>query len=171
MNRAIAAIAALVMLLSFTGCGQGRENKAEQETLPVKTVTTADPKRAIDEIYKNINIKEVTAAGDTFMTDTLGFDLSNIEEYYVRYSSGRYGLADVYIIRPTEQGYDQVRENLEAIKLERTRYTENYDVLGSHAIAENAKIFQYGNYLIMLMLEDADGATKIIEQYIPSAES
>ena len=48
--------------------------------------------------------------------------------------------------------------------------TEEYDVLGSHRIAEEAQIYQYGSYLIMLMLEDNSAAAEIVQRYIPSTE-
>ena len=101
---------------------------------------------------------------------SLGFDLWNVEEYYVRYSSGRYGLADVFILRPFHNDYDSVRESLETVKLDRIRKTEDYDILGSHRIAQEAQIYQYGSYLIMLMLEDNTAAAEIIQRYIPSTE-
>ena len=120
---------------------------------------------------RDIDMKEITADDDTLMEETLNFDLWEIEEYYVQYSSGRYGIADVYIIKPYSEDYDSVRENLEQIKANRIQETESYDVLDSHKIAQNAQIFQYGSYLIMLMLEDNEAAASIIEKYIPAVES
>ena len=40
--------------------------------------------------------------------------------------------ADVYIIKPYESSYDVVRENLEAIKLDRVRKSESYDMTLPH---------------------------------------
>lgn len=165
-------LAVCLVLLPLTACGQEDAAGEAQDSQELDTpVLKADPQAAIDEIYADIDIKEITTADDTFMTETLGFDLWGIDEYYVRYSSGRYGLADVYIIKPFDEDYDTVRENLEALKLDRVRKTENYDILGSYKIAQNAEIFQYGSYLIMLMLEDNGRAAEIIQHYIPSNET
>lgn len=102
--------------------------------------------------------------------ESLGFDLWNIEDYYARYSSGRYGLADVFIIKPYASDYESVRECLETVKRDRIRKTEDYDILGSYRIAQDTQIYQYGAYLIMLMLEDTATAADIIQRYIPSTE-
>lgn len=155
-----------------TACGAAQPEQDEEQLLQVPAVSsmTADPEGAIEKIYENIDIKEISAADDTLMEETLGFDLSTIEEYYVRYSSGRYGLADIYIVRPVEEKYDAVREQLEEIKYNRIASTADYDVLDASKIARGAEIFQYGGYLIMLMLADNNAAEAVIETYIPSTE-
>lgn len=162
-------LALLMVLLMLSGCGKKEPDAPiTDDTAPTTTVTVANPEGALSEIYLDCTVEEIITADDIYMQDTLGFDLANIDEYHVRASSGRYGLADVYIIKPYEEDYDLVRENLEAIKLDKIRKTESYDVLGSNKIAQNATIFRYGAYLIMLMLEDNAKAETIIEQYIPS---
>ena len=173
MKKVCSALLAVILVaLPLFGCGANESEEAPQQQDLPKVSIAADPEGAIEEIYRDIDIKEVAVADDDLMEDTLGFDLWNdIEEYYVRYSSGRYGIADVYIIKPYESSYDVVRENLEAIKLDRVRKSESYDILDSHKIAQEAEIYRYGSYLIMLMLEDNEAAMEIISRYIPSTET
>lgn len=171
MKRPFAILLAVFCLALFPAC-KAQPVQEEEEAAPVTAevhAAVADPEGALDEIYTGIDIKEIETADDTLM-QSLGFDLWDIDEYYVRYSSGRYGLADVFILRPHSSDYDSVRESLETVKLDRIRKTEEYDILGSHRIAEEAQIYQYGSYLIMLMLEDNTSAAEILQRYIPSTE-
>ena len=171
MKKKLAALLAALSLALLSACG-AQPPLDEEEAAPAAAevhAAVADPAGALDEIYQNIDIKEIEAADESLM-ESLGFDLWNIEEYHVRYSSGRYGLADVFILKPFQNDYDSVRESLETVKLDRIRKTEDYDILGSHRIAEEAQIYQYGSYLIMLMLEDNAAAAEIIQRYIPSTE-
>lgn len=175
MKRNLAALLFALCLLLLPACQaaqpQEQENP-EEEAAPVAAemhAAVADPEGALEEIYADIDIKEINPVDDDLM-ESLGFDLWDIEDYYARYSSGRYGLADVFIIKPYPSEYESVRESLETIKLDRIRKTEDYDILGSYRIAQDAQIYQYGSYLIMLMLEDNDAAADILQRYIPSTE-
>lgn len=157
------------LCLSMAACGKAEADDPTEDTSSTAVgPTAADPQAAIDEIYAAIDIKEIQEADALLMQDTLGFDLGNVVEYFVRYSSGRYGLADTYIVKPTEEGYDEVRETLETIKLDRINATASYDILDSNKIAQNAQLFQYGGYWVMLMLPDNETAMKSIEKHIPS---
>lgn len=169
-RKVLTAVLAIICIAGMlSGCEkQPEETPREESGTEPATVIEADPQKAIDEIYQDIDMQEVVDLDDDIMTNTLHFDLWDINEYYGKYSSGRYGVADVYIIQPFGSDYDKVRENLEAIKLDRIEETENYDILGSNKIAQNAQIYQYGNYLIFLMLEDNEAAAEIIQKYIPS---
>ena len=171
MKKKLIALLAALSLALLPACST-QPPPDEEEAAPAAAevhAVVADPEGALEEIYADIDIKEIETADDNLM-QSLGFDLWNVEEYYVRYSSGRYGLADVFILRPFHNDYDSVRESLETVKLDRIRKTEDYDILGSHRIAQEAQIYQYGSYLIMLMLEDNTAAAEIIQRYIPSTE-
>lgn len=167
----ICALLSLAVLLSSCSVFGRKEEPVSEVMAPgIDVYITNDPQKAVDEIYSAIDMAEVVPLSDTIMRDLLGFDLGEIEEYYGRYSSGHYGLADVYILRPDEESYDSVRGQLEQVRYNRIAVTENYDILGANQIAQDSRLFQYGSYLILLMLEDSDRAEGIIEQYIPSTE-
>lgn len=172
--KKVAAVLAIAVCLSLTACGRD-DTIAQPEIDPAAQVQAqrivADPQGAVEEIYKDISIQEVSPLDEDILSETLGFDINTIAGFYGRYSSGRYGLADVYILKAYDEDYEIVREQLEAVKLDRMKKTESYDILDSHKIAQNAQIFQYGSYLVMLMLEDNEAAQDIIEQYIPSSDT
>ena len=91
--------------------------------------------------------------------------------YTVWYTSGLYGIADVFILKPLpgagEQELAILREQLEQVKLNLSREVENYDIYNAYQIVQEAPIFEQGGYLIMLMVEDTDAARRAIDQYIP----
>lgn len=161
------------MLFPLSACSGSDARNAigsESEISPAAVYIAHDPQQAVDKIYAEIDIRDITPLDDATLRDLLGFNLDEIEEYYGRYSSGRYGIADVYIIRPNEECFDSVRERLEQVRYSRISFTENYDILDSNKIAQNSKIFRYGSYLVLLMVEDLERAELLIEQYIPSTE-
>lgn len=159
-----------LLLCSCSDFGRREEPVSEVMAPGAGVYITNDPQKAVDEIYTAIDIEEIVPLNNAIMRDLLGFALDEIEEYYGRYSSGHYGLADVYILRPNEESYDSVRGQLEQVRYNRIAATENYDILGANQIAQDSRIFQYGSYLILLMLEDTERAEGIIEQYIPSTD-
>ena len=102
------------------------------------------------------------------MENTLGFELDKIDEYYGFYSSGRYQVCDLYIIKPSEGNYDYAKDFLEGVRFQRISDFERYDVLNSLEIAESSSVYSYGEYLILIIMEDSEQAQKIIEENISS---
>lgn len=183
MLKQKAAACILILSLLLSGCGKETAKAAPQlmraapapQSLSSSAigpkqapVEEADPEAAMEEIYEHIDIKGVESADDSVMEDKFFFSLNDLDEYYVRYSSGRYGVADVFILKPTEDEMPTVRETLEQVKINRIHEFENYDVYDSLRIANDAEIFEQGDYLIMLMVDDMDDARKIINHFIPA---
>ncbi|RLL10155.1 DUF4358 domain-containing protein [Anaerotruncus massiliensis (ex Liu et al. 2021)] len=165
LKRTIALLCAL--LLCLTGCrseGPG-QNAAVESAGPL--VETAEPETAIEKIYENVTVRGLTDASDDDLTDKFFLDVSMLDSYWVRFSSGDFGLADVFILKPSEGMEPKVRDALEQVKLNRAKEFENYDVYDAHQIAQDAVIYEQGGYLIMLMLADTDAARDVIDQYIP----
>ncbi len=131
-------------------------------------VDEPDPKAAVEEIYRDIDVRGVRQAPKSVMENKFFFNLDDLDEYYVRYASGRFGVADVFILKPAEGKTPTVRETLEQVKINRIKEFENYDVYDSLRIANDAEIFEQGDYLIMLMVGDMNAARKIIDHYIPA---
>lgn len=143
-------------------------SSSQSESTSEQAPKQADPKTAIDIISDHINVKGVEFADDTVMEEKFFFDLDDIDEYYVLYSSGRYGVADIYIIKPKTDKMPSVRETLEQVKINRVNEFEEYNVYDSLRIANDAEIFEQQNYLIMLMVPDEEFARKTINQFIPA---
>lgn len=63
---------------------------------------TAEPETAIEKIYENVTVRGLTDASDDDLTDKFFLDVSMLDSYWVRFSSGDFGLADVFILKPSE---------------------------------------------------------------------
>lgn len=151
---------------SLAASGSLEISSSSESSLP--PVDEPDPKTALEEIYRNIDVRGVGQAPKSVMENKFFFNVEDLDEYYVRYASGRFGVADVFILKPVEGKTPKVRETLEQVKINRIKEFENYDVYDSLRIANNAEIFEQGDYLIMLMVDDMDAARKIIDHYIPA---
>lgn len=153
----------LASMFVFTGCSSTQKEPSSD----VSSVPAADPKAALETIYETVTVKGLNDADDKTASEIIGLDLSQVEDYTIRYASGNFGVADVYIVKPKEGCMDDVVRKLNIRKESRIREFENYDVLNSHAISQKAVVFEQGGYAVLLMLEDNDAARKIIDQYIP----
>lgn len=168
--KATAVALSCVLLLSScsSAAPAGTVSAVSSSTLSASESVQPDPIGAIDKIYEAIDIIELTMADDTTMTELFGFDLeTDVEEYFVKYSNSRFGVSDVYIIKPRQDRNDAVRNSLELRREARIAECSNYDVLGSLDISKTGAIFEHGGYVIMLLVEDKERATAIIEEYIP----
>lgn len=156
---------AVIALL--TGCSVGSPDK-ETDPTPEAQPSTASPKAAMEEIYKDATIKELGYATDKEVTDVLGMNLDDMFSYCIMYSKGNYGVMDTYIIQPKPDKLPEIRSQLEARQDAMIRTYEHYDIYESYEITQNALIYEQGDYLIMLMHKDNDAVRDIIDRYIPS---
>lgn len=168
MKKCITLICALICSLSLTACTQPNTTHVPVPAESDSTeVLEADPYEAIEKIYADVDISDIQDADSNILKDKFYIDTEDLEEFCVRYSSGNYGVADVFILKPVPEKSPQVREMLEQVKLQRMKEFENYDIYNSYEIAKNAVIFEQGEYLVMLMLADNDAARDVINRYIP----
>ncbi|MBP1582233.1 MAG: DUF4358 domain-containing protein [Oscillospiraceae bacterium] len=179
MKHMISLLLVLLLIFSLSACSSAAEEaedspssaqteETEQGSKAVENMAKPNPQGALEEIYAQLDRSTgLVDATDAELRDVMGFDLETIEEYYVRYMETDYGASDVYIIKPKEGEENSVREALKDWQESRIRAFSGYDIYNSTAISENAVIFQRGDYLVMLMLEDNDGARSIIEAHIP----
>lgn len=166
-------LSGMVMLGGCNIATAGEQPTTEEqstEATATRRVTKADPEAAIKKIYSDLDITlGLVTPTEKEVTDVIGLDIDDMEEYYIRCVDPDFGANDVYIILPKEG--DEHKENvLTALKNRKdARITEfaNYDVYDSSAISENALIFERGGYIVMLMLADNAAARDIIEWYIP----
>lgn len=170
MKKLILYCCASLLLLS--GCGEAKPETPEvpQDVFrPVITdIEQIDIPETIEEIYKTVEVKELTNADDQTLEEKFLIKTELLNDYYVRYSSGRYGLADVFFLKPASNDEIQdVREMLQLVKLNRAKEFEDYDIYNARQIALDGQIFEQGGYVILLMLEDMDAARDIIDRYIP----
>ncbi|MGI5967205.1 MULTISPECIES: DUF4358 domain-containing protein [Anaerotruncus] len=169
MKKLLALLCALTLLSALSGCGKPAADVTELPISSISVVEVADPEQAIREIYAEITMAGISDADDRVLQDKFLIDPDMLEDYVVKYSSGRFGVADVFILKPVEDEVLTVREALEKVKLSRVKEFENYDIYNSYQIAQDAQIFEQGDYVIMLMLEDTEKARGIIDKYIPKS--
>lgn len=171
MKKLCALLAALAIL---SGCGK-QPGPAEVTTVTNAgaaamnpMVTQADPQAALEKIYEKVTVEDVQDADARDLGRLFSIDTKLVDDYAVRYASGKYGIANVFILKPkTEEDAAKLRDQLEQVKLSVTRECEHYDIYNSYQIAQDAQVFEQGGYLIMLMLSDAEAARNVIDLYIP----
>ena len=125
------------------------------------------PEEALTEIYFNVDVLGVQEVTSQVLVEDFGLDASHWTSVYGRYTNGRFGIADVFIIRPRPGHEDEVRECLETIKLSRMNLFRNFDVFGAYSLAENGSIFQRGDYYILLMIDNEEHVQEILRNYLP----
>ncbi len=165
--RAIIILLALIFVLS--GCNSRDKVQAiEVNETTIKTgVTVADPEAAVDAIYESLPEYTATSLTAYYVKNNLELNSSDVVEYHGKISDSKDGLADVIILLPMEEKREELQLSLSKYKEKRIAEFENYDILDAYSIAQNAVIYDQGEYLIMLMLNDNDAARKIIDLYIP----
>ncbi|MDL2232987.1 DUF4358 domain-containing protein [Ruminococcaceae bacterium OttesenSCG-928-L11] len=134
----------------------------------VKAATQlADPEAAIERIYSTLEEYSTVPLDKTAAEKIVGIEADNVVESHVYYSDPKSGLADIVIVKPVEAERISIREGLYIYKERKVQEFENYDILNAHAIAQNAIVYDQGDYVIMLMVEDTEAAKLIIDEYIP----
>ena len=156
--------AVLILLAGCSGSNPTQETDARPQAQPSAT----NPRAAIEEIYKDCEIKEIGYATSEEVTDVLGLNTEDLLSYCIMYSKGNYGVMDTYIVQPKADKLADVRSQLESRQDALLRTYEHYDIYESYEIVQNALLYEQGDYLIMLMHKDNDAVRSIIDQHIPS---
>lgn len=166
--------ALLLAAMLLSACGNPPE-QVEVTTITTASavaldplVTEADPKTAVKKIYESVKVEDISEADARDLSRRFSIDTTLVDDFAARYASGKYGIANVFILKPkTDEDASKLRDQLEQIKLSLVRECEHYDIYNSHQIAQDAQIFEQGGYLILLMLADNDAARNVIDLYIP----
>lgn len=153
---------ALLVLSVFSGCST-KPSKEDSSSKP----KAADPVGAINKIYESIDIEEVFDADDTSLKEVFGIDYQDTEQYFIKYSLAKTGLSAVCIIKPAEGKTQAIKDAYLAKKTACIEQTQSYDILNSYEIAKKAEIYEHGDYVIMLMVEDLDAAHAAIDSFMP----
>jgi len=167
----VALAIALAGLVALTACGGDKAASAPAELTIREAVEVADPQAAIDAIYDTLEGSVVKELGAQGLIDELQLQPSQLEAYYIFVSDANYGLCDIILLEvpegTTEEGREVFRKALFSYQDKRMAEFKNFDIWDSSLIAQNAAVFDQGNFVIMLMLPDNEAAQELIDQYIP----
>lgn len=170
----LAALTALLLALCLCACS-GKEEEEEINPSNDYSYDMLDISLVVDGIYPNLDISRLTAQSvskitdKTVLTEQYYLNLDNIIAYDVRSAEGKYGVADVAIIRVKEGFAGEVMDSLEMRKDDRINEFLNYDVYDSYNIALEGEIYQAGELVVMLLLSEDDKtkAKELIDHYLP----
>lgn len=171
ISAALLTLCALLFVCS--GCGGNRTpavavtaSLAEEASIR-EAIVVADPQGAVNAIYDSLPEYEADPLSNWRLSKNLNISETDVVEFYGRISSENGGLADVIMILPEDGKRESVSLALSKYKENRIAEFENYDILDAYSIAQNAVIYEQGDYVILLMLADNDAARAIIDEYIP----
>lgn len=178
LRGVIGILLSVCMLLAFAGCDSGEAASSEVQASSseaieltdefyVDTFLMVDTLDAIYEAVPELLSESVSQPTDEEIEEVLRLSLNYLDDYYIRYSSGSFGLADIYVLKPAKDHKYDLKEELEELRLRRIREFEQYDVYDALAIAENSEVLEMGTYLVLVMIEDAEGALELLKPIIP----
>jgi hypothetical protein len=163
-----------MVTIVFSGCLGAAGGNAPVTAAPPegnqslrKIVEEADPQAAIGAIYDSMEEYDARPLSAEQIKEETGILSLYYDEAYLYYSNPNSGLADIAIIKPVKTFREGVRKELYLYKEKRIGQFQNYNILDAYPIAQNAVIYDQGEYVIMLMTADNDNAKRIIDQFIP----
>ncbi|MEG1942977.1 MAG: DUF4358 domain-containing protein [Angelakisella sp.] len=170
MQRFILLFACIIVFIMFALQGFAPRYilpDVTEITTPEDSSTSAAPQKAIEDIYFNVSIMGVEDATTGRLETDFRIDPEIYTGLWGKYSDGRFGAADVIIMRPHIGREEEVREALQTIKLARMSQFKNYDIYNAYSLAENGTIIERGGYFILLMIDNTEEVMGIIEEHIP----
>ena len=95
--------------------------------------------------------------------------IGKVIDYEIRSAEGKYGVADVAILRVEEGAADEIMASLENRRDDRINEFSRYDVYDSYEIALNATIYQADELVVILMLDENSkaAAMETIDSFLP----
>ncbi len=161
-NLSTSGSAPSAMLLTDTP-----KNRAVDAQAVAAVSGDADPAAALDAIYADLSVKKLKDADSQDLKTFFQLDTSMLESFHVRYTSGKYGLSNVFILKPKSGYADDIKVQLQTIQENLMEEFKQFDVNNSYSIAQSAEIYNHGDYVIMLMLADNEAAREILDAYLP----
>lgn len=172
----------LSLTLSFTGCqpinkiadliGVSSESSASSESSFESEIseTSETPSENIsfmlDEIYENCDIMGVEIYDASKLENMIGITSDQVEEFFVACTNGKFGVADVAVIKPVDSARGSIIEALRSFLEKRAESFENYDVNDAVSTCLNGKVYSENGYIVMVAFRDNDTISEIISKYI-----
>ncbi|MEZ3461018.1 MAG: DUF4358 domain-containing protein [Lachnospiraceae bacterium] len=169
-TKAVAALAAIMLVC--TGCSSDKAVPTANTTDQTAVSDTADntdtkTTKSIDEIYREIGqtvtLQSPQCMDDDFISNYYGIDASMLEEYVFSMSEDA-AQAETIIIMKLKNTDDlaSLQDSLQTVVDEKKNEMENY-IPEQFAIVEKSKVQTKENYIWLVISENADAITDIIE--------
>ncbi len=169
-TKAVAALAAIMLVC--TGCSSDKAVPTANTTDQTAVSDTADntdtkTAKSIDEIYQEIGqtvtLQSPQCMDDDFISNYYGIDASMLEEYVFSMSEDA-AQAETVIIMKLKNTDDlaSLQDSLQTVVDEKKNEMENY-IPEQFAIVEKSKVQTKENYIWLVISENADAITDIIE--------
>ena len=170
MQRVFILTAALIVLIVFAL--QGFASVYQLPDSEAITGNTAfqqegDPAQALVDIYFDVDMLGLQDATKENLEMEFDLDPDLYSNVWGKFTDGRFGIADVLIFQPRTGREDELREELERIKLDRMDFFKDFDVYNAYHLASEGVVFQRGEYAILMMIDNSDQVRSILEQYLP----
>ena len=172
--RTITAITAAAIICA--GCSNqaaptvNNTNSVSESTHTAETPDSPDGRentKSIDEIYQEIeqtiSLQSPQCMDDDFISNYYGIDASSLEEYVFSMSEDA-AQAETIIIMKTKNTDDvgELTDSLQSLVTEKKNEMENY-IPEQFAIVEKSKVQSKENYVWLVISDNADAITDIIE--------
>ncbi len=119
------------------------------------------------EIYSSCDIMGIEEYDEEMLEELLLISADSVEEFYVRCTNGKFGVADIAIIKPKDSSRSKIVEALRQFLEKRALSFENYDVNNAVEVCENGEVYVQGGYVIMIAFKDNASVKEIVNKYIP----
>lgn len=171
-TKVMAVFAAAVLL--GTGCSDKTvptANTTEQTTAADAPQAADSSDRAdaksIDEVYQEIgqtvSLQSPQCMDDDFISNYYGIDATALEEYVFSMSEDAAQAETVIIMKAKDAGdMAGLKDSLQTVVDEKKNEMENY-IPEQFAIVEKSKVQTKDNYIWLVISENADAITDIIE--------
>lgn len=154
--------------LLLSGCS----NKEDSQTTPVANISTEQPAeaKALSDIYAEIEEKvelpKMVTLNDNYIANYFGIDLEGLEEY-VFTNAEEVIYADTVILMKakTETDKEALKEALTTMIDHKKAELENY-LPEQFQIVEKSVVQTAGDYVYLVISEQAKDIETIIEQYV-----
>ncbi len=157
----IAVLLSIVLLIALYRFAYNEEDSSQAAM--TTDFSGLDAQAVLDTIYAENTVREVQDVTEQLLDEKYGLVPALYIDVYARQSSGRYGVADVFIVHPAYGRENDVREVLEQVKNSRIVEFSKYDVYNALEYSEDGQIFEVGGYICLIMIEDAQEARAVIE--------
>ena len=130
----------------------------------------AGPQDVIEDYFFQNQVMALNDLDETVLQERFGIDAELYTEYYGKYADGRFGVSDIFILKPAPGKEDALKDALENVRNMRISEFTNYNIYHSLENAEDALIFRHGEYIIMVMTDEPEAVRDLIHKYLPVEE-